>query len=317
MMTGGAVDVHAHFVPDFYRAAAESAGHGNPDGMPGFPKWNSGLMLDMMDRNKIARAILSISSPGIHFGDDAAARNLARDVNVEAGRICRTHNGRFGFFASLPLPDIAASLSEIEHAFDQLGASGVVMQSNNRGAYPGDPALDDVLNALNKRRAIVFLHPTSPNCMCGSCGPRALPAPILEFMFETTRAVMSILTSHVLERYPDIRFIVPHGGATIPALADRIAFGSQLVPSLQDKAPADILALLGKFHYDLAGIPIPRQLPALRTLVDDSKLLYGSDWPFTPEPVVAALKTAIEQSLAAEDNLSNAVLRENATKLFS
>ncbi len=312
----GAIDVHAHYIPDFYREAAIAAGHSHPDGMPGLPAWSSAEMLAMMDRQGISRTYLSISSPGVHFGDDASARRLARGVNEEAARVCAAHAGRFGFFASLPLPDVDGAIEEAIHAFDTLGANGVVMTSHHQGVRVGDKAFDRLLDLLNRRKAILFLHPTSPKCSCGVGQTPALPAPILEFMFETTRAVANIILARVPEKYPDIRFIVPHAGATVPALADRIAMVAGVLPGLEGLTPADVIRHLGGFYYDLAGAPLPRQLPALRTLADDSRLLYGSDYPFTSEALVVRLRANLDQYLSRDDDLQTAVVRSNAIALF-
>ena len=313
----GAIDVHAHFVPSFYSEVAINAGHGHPDGMPGYPDWNAENMIAMMDKLSISRSILSISSPGVHFGDDQSARALAREVNEEAARAATKYPGRFGFFASLPLPDVGGSLSEIDYAFDKLNADGVVLESNHHGTYPGDAEFDPILDALNRRNAIVFVHPTSPNCSCGVGREGALPAPLLEFMFETTRMVTNLILERIPERFPDLRFIIPHGGAALPALVDRITLFSAAIPTLGAPAPEVAMRELGEFYYDLAGMPVPRQLPALRSFVADSQLLYGSDYPWTPEPAVGLLKALLEQHLSEETETLGAMLRGNAARLFA
>ena len=309
------VDVHAHFVPEHYRAAAVAAGHGHPDGFPSFPAWSEKAMLETMDRIGITTAFLSISSPGVHFGDDTAARELARFVNREGARLKATRPKRFGHFASLPLPDVAGALDEIAAAFDRFDADGVVIESNNGGLYPGNPAFESIFAELDRRSAVVFLHPTSPNCPCCSVGNPPLPRPILEFMFETTRAVTDLVLSGTLERHPNVKLIVPHGGAALPVLADRIALSAAVLPGM-NVTPASVMASLNRLYYDTAGAPLPRQLPALRTFADPARLLYGSDWPFTPEPAVARLLVALDTAMAAEADLLNAIRHGNAAKLF-
>ncbi|HEY5647288.1 MAG TPA: amidohydrolase family protein [Pseudomonadales bacterium] len=198
--TSGLVDVHHHFLPDSYRRAATAAGHAQPDGMPELPAWSEAEMLAMVDAVAIEFAALSISSPGAHFGDDGAARDLARLANEEGARLKSTHPTRVGFFASLPLPDVAGALAEIDHALDVLHADGVVLYSNNGGVYPGDCRLDTVFAELDRRKAIVFIHPTSPHCPCCTQGEHPLPRPVLGFMFETTRAVTNLIVSGTLAR---------------------------------------------------------------------------------------------------------------------
>jgi predicted TIM-barrel fold metal-dependent hydrolase len=154
--------VHAHFVTDEYVRAARSAGYLAPDGMPEWPQWNLNEQLSAMDRRDIRRAILSISSPGMDLGDIATARAIAEHVNDDAAKTVRDHPGRFGFFASLPLPDVDAAVAELRRAVDTLGASGVILDSNIDGHYLGDRIFEPVWAELNARRAVLFVHPTSP-----------------------------------------------------------------------------------------------------------------------------------------------------------
>ena len=174
----GLVDVHAHFLPPDYVAAAKAAGHLEPDGMPGWPAWSEAQHLELMDAHGIASAMLSISSPGVHFGDDAAARELARHVNTYGAEVVRRHPRRFGHFASLPLPDVDGSIAELSYALDVLGSDGVAVESNHGGVYLGDPMLEPVWQELDRRRCTVFVHPTSPP-NADSLG-LGLPRPMLE-----------------------------------------------------------------------------------------------------------------------------------------
>lgn len=310
------IDVHSHFIPDAYRTAAIAAGHAQPDGMPGLPPWDVDLMMATMDRLGIATSILSISSPGVHFGDDQAAGALARSVNDEGAGLKARYPERFGHFASLPLPDVAGALEEIARVFDTLDSDGIVLESNSGGLYPGDPAFEPVFAELDRRGAAVLLHPTSPHCPACTPPSVALPRPILEFMFETARAVTNLLLSGTLTRYPNIRFIIPHAGATLPVLVDRIAMAAAVLPGMGSLTPNQIFALLGRLHYDVAGAPVPRLLPALQSFADPSRLLYGSDWPFTPEPAVAALRGQLDAFLASDPALLENICRNNALTLF-
>jgi predicted TIM-barrel fold metal-dependent hydrolase len=216
----GFIDVHAHFLTGSYVAQARAGGHDVPDGMPAWSDWSAAAHLELMDQIGIDAAVLSVSSPGIHFGDDAAARQLAREVNDAGARIVRDHPGRFGLFASLPLPDTDGAVAEIGYAFDTLGADGIVLDTNAHGIYPGDQQLDPVRAELARRRAVVLLHPTSPPCWQQTALGR--PRPMIEFIFDTARAVTDLILSGTLIRHPGMRIIVPHGGGALPLLADRI-----------------------------------------------------------------------------------------------
>ena len=310
------VDVHAHYLPARYRTAAAAAGHEHPDGMPGLPRWDTGMALDMMDRLNIRAAMLSISSPGVHFGDDAAARKLAREVNEEGAKAAKDHPGRFGLFASLPLPDIDGALAEAAYAFDTLGADGIVVETNHHGIYMGDGKLDPLYAELNRRRAVMFMHPTSPTCPCCQTLSLGFPRPMIEFMFETTRAVANMLLTGTFERFPDIRLIVPHAGAAVPVLADRIAGLSPALGLPEPLDPDRFFATLRSFYYDLAGYPLPRLAPALLQIADPGRIFYGSDWPFTPLPIVARLAGEMDRTTVFDDATRTRILHDNALDLF-
>lgn len=314
--SSGLFDVHLHFVPEVYRNAANAAGYGAPDGMPGIPPWSETGMLEMMAAARIEQGILSISSPGIHFGDDRAACRLARAVNEEGARFKAAYPGKFGFFASIPLPDIGGALQEINYALDVLGADGIYLQSNARGVYPGESAFDVIFDELHHRKAVVFIHPTSPACSC--CGPRErpMPRPVLDFMFETTRAVTNLILSGTLKRCPNIKLIAPHCGGALPVLADRIASTAGTLPDMGILAADEVIPSLGRIYYDLAGTPVPRQLQALRTFADPSHLLYGSDWPHTPRPKVERLLQRLLEHLGSEPEFREDVKTRNAYRLF-
>jgi predicted TIM-barrel fold metal-dependent hydrolase len=310
------IDVHAHYLPAAYRQAAEAAGHQHPDGMPGLPPWDTNAALAMMDGLKIRTALLSISSPGVHFGDDSAARKLARVVNEEGAKAVMDHPGRFGLFASLPLPDIDGALAEAAYAFDTLNADGVTVETNHHGIYMGDKRLDPLFAELNRRQAVVFMHPTSPSCPCCQTLSLGYPRPMLEFMFETTRAVTNLLLTGTLDRFPNIRLIVPHAGAALPVLADRIV-GLLLAADLPNPPePADIFGTLRRLYYDLAGFPLPRLAPALLQIAEPGRILYGSDWPFTPLPVVARLARQIDETALFDGVIRDRLLQDNALTLF-
>ena len=298
------IDVHAHYVPDGYRAALQRAGHDQPDGMPWIPEWSADQHLEAMDRLGIATSLLSISSPGVHLGNGSTAIDLAREVNEDGRRAVVDHRGRFGLLASLPLPDVDAAIAEIAHCVDHLDVDGFVLLTNISGAYVSDAMFDPVFRELDRRGARVLLHPTSPPCWEHTS--LEWPRPMLEFFFDTTRAVVDLVLKGIIGRNPNIRLIIPHGGATLPLVVDRVnAFAHILAPEV------DVLGDVSRLEFDLAGFAVPRQLDALLTMTTLDHLHYGSDFPFTPEQVVA---TAAER-IDAIDSLVNA-LRSNTLRLF-
>lgn len=301
----GRLDVHAHYLPAFYREALLASGHAQADGMPSVPEWSAAEHVALMDRLGIATSLLSVSSPGVHLADGPGV-SLARAVN-EAGRTAVVdHPGRFGLFGTLPLPDVDAAMAEIAHCCDSLDVDGFVLLTHVDGVYLGDPLLDPVMAELERRRRPVFIHPTSPPCWEHTSHGR--PRPMIEFLFDTTRAVVNLVLNGVIARHPDLPVIVPHAGATLPVIADRVAafaFTLDLDPGV------DVLRDLARLHFDVAGFPLPRQLDALLALTTIEQLHYGSDWPFTPEFAVAMMA----ERLGGDEALI-AALDANTARLF-
>jgi 6-methylsalicylate decarboxylase len=304
------IDVHAHYLPERYRAALLDNGHGQPDGFPHVPAWSAEEHVAVMDRLGIATSLLSISSPGVHLADEAAARDLAREVNEAGRRAVVDHPGRFGLFASLPLPDVDAAIAEIAYCCDRLDVAGFTLLTNIGGIYLGDWAFQPVFRELDRRGARLFIHPTSPACWEQTSLGR--PRPMLEFFFDTTRAVVDLVLNGTVARHPGIEFLIPHAGATLPMVADRVSAFSRL---LAVDPAVDVLRDLGRLHFDLAGFPVPRQLDALLTLTTLEHLHYGSDYPFTPELAAAMARERLAAVGDPPGSLLDA-LRANTERLF-
>jgi 6-methylsalicylate decarboxylase len=209
------------------------------------------------------------------------------------------------------------AIEEAIYAIDHLHAEGVAVESNHHGLYHGDPKLDPFYAELNRRKAAMFIHPTSPSCE--GCGALSLgyPRPMLEFMFETTRTVTHLILSGVTARFPDIRIIIPHAGAALPVLASRV---DALAPFLLRESGKQIPQLkteMHKLYYDMAGAPLPELLEALLKIVDPDHLLYGSDWPFTPIPAVEDAASGLASTPLLNGDLRQAMMAANALRLFA
>lgn len=308
------IDVHAHCLPPVYRQALNDAGLKTLDGGWPVPDWSPERALALMDEVGIAGAMLSISSPYVSFVDQATAVSLCRSINDYTAEMKRRHPDRFGAFAILPLPDMKASVAEVERALGQLELDGVGLPTHTQGMYLGDPGLAPLMEVLDARETVAFIHPTSPACF--EAFGLELPAPMIEFPFDTTRTAASLLFSGTLVRHPHIRFILPHAGGTLPFLAPRIAaIGS--APALGPRAVPipEAVAAFQKFYYDTALSVMPQQIAALRALAPMTQVLYGSDFPFAPE---ARVRMA-EQFFAAlpfTPEEEEMVRRRNAAGLF-
>jgi predicted TIM-barrel fold metal-dependent hydrolase len=284
----GRIDTHHHIYPPQY--LADAGDHIRRSAHVHFPRisqWTPSQSLEAMDRDGIATAVVSIS-PGVWFGDIAATRKIAREWNDYAAALARDHKSRFGVFAALPLPDVDAALKEIEYALDALGADGFGLVTNYGDKWPGDAAFAAVFDELNRRKAVVYFHPTESPAFDGILPD--IPSPMIEFPFDTTRAIVSLLFGGTLSRCPDVRYIFSHGGGALPMLAGRIAAIARNRKDLSARVPNGVMTELKKLYYDIAGVNHPIAFKAVCELVGTSQLLFGTDFPFwSPHVAVETL----------------------------
>ena len=305
------IDVHHHILPPDYVATVGDDRIGPLILAGRTPEWTPAMSVEAMDRNGIATAITSISAPGLWFGDNEESVRLARICNDYAASIRLDHPGRFGVFACLPLPDVEASLAEIAHALDTLKADGIGLLTSYGDRYPGDAAFQPVFDELNRRRAVVYFHPT--NAPCSQCLPE-IPAATLDFPFDTTRAVVSLLYSGTFARCRDIRFIFSHAGGTVPFLAERIArLGAR--PGFREMVPNGVLPELERLYYDTALSANWLAFRSLLELVTPDKVLFGSDYPFAPEATMTATVRGLIE-LGLDPDALQGIERDNALALF-
>lgn len=292
--TRPAIDVHHHMVPPVYleRAGDKVRAIANITG-DAF-QWTPEKSLRQLDESGIAAAVLSMSAPGIWFGDIAETRDLARLSNEYGAEVAATHP-RFGYFATLPLPDIDASLAEIDYALDKLGADGVGFLSSYEDMWLGDPRLEPVMAELDRRGAVAFVHPTVPRASRGIVP--GLDDPFLEFLFDSTRTLTHMVVTGMLARHPRIRFIFTHGGAATPSVAHRVAMGLRMI---HGAAAPDARALYASVFYDVANAGIEINLAGLTQLTDRSHILFGSDYPYVPVSVTA--KQLVDSRLGAANS---------------
>jgi 6-methylsalicylate decarboxylase len=305
------IDVHHHILPPDYVTSVGDARIGPLILSGRTPQWTPALSLEAMDRNGIATAVTSISAPGLWFGDAEETRRLTRLCNDYAAQIRASHPGRFGIFASLPLPDVDGSLREIEYSLDHLRADGIGLMTNYAGVFPGDAAFEPVFDELNRRSAVVYFHPTA--APCSTCLPE-IPAATLEFPFDTTRAVTSLLFGGTFTRCPNISFIFSHAGGTVPFLAERIA-RLEVRPEFKKAVPNGVLAELRRLYYDTALSANAITFAALFKLVTPANVLFGSDYPFAPEATMTATVRGLG-ALGLDAGDLQAIERDNALGLL-
>ena len=261
------IDVHHHFTPPAY---AELGGRGtNAD------SWTVEKSLADMDAAGITTAIHS--NAGTDLGGGEKARRLARAANEFAAKLEKDHPGRFGSFATLPMPDIDGSLAEIAYAFDTLKADGIYMWTSYDGKYLGDPAFNPLYEELNRRKAVIFVHPVRSAC-CSNVNSGVAPAAI-EYGTDTTRAIAQMLFAGTAHKYPDMKVIWSHAGGTMPFLIERFLFEMRQ-PKQQKAVPEGFVAAVSKFYYDTAQATEKIPMTGLKSLVPMSQIVFGSDFPY-------------------------------------
>lgn len=319
-MAAEVIDVHAHILPQAYLDAMKAAGladrSGRPvgDGFP-FPVWSLDDTLQVMDRHAIRASVLSITAPGAQFARNGEARDLVRVLNDAMTAIVQEHPARFAALATLPLSDIDASLTELDQALGQPGFDGVGLYSNVDGVYLGDARFDPLLEELNRRKAVVFVHPAQPpGFELFSLG---LPSPILEYPFDSTRMLANMLYSGALARYSDIKLIVPHGGGAVPYLASRIARTAAADYRAGPKtSPAEAMQLLRSVYFDLTAMSETGNMALLKEFVPADRLLVGYDYPFRPEATIAPQAATLDRFAGFTDSEKALIRTDNALRLF-
>ena len=305
------IDVHHHVYPTKWFAAKREFILSTSDNPPTImTEWSPQKAIEQMDRYGIATSITCLGNPGVWFGDVQESRDLMRICNEYMSQLGKDFPGRFGAFAALALPDVEGCLTEIAYAFDVLKMDGVHLLTSYGNRWPGDPAFDPVFAELNRRKAVVFIHPTAPDC-CGSLNTGA-PSSILELPFDEARAVGSLVYNGTLTKYRDIKFIFSHAGGPVPILAMRM---DQLMrnPKIAERVPDGVPATLKRLHFEVANSTVnPSAMAALTTFVPPSQILFGSDYPYVQ---IAKTVDGLDR-LGYQQDLLGSINRNNAAKLF-
>lgn len=304
------IDVHHHIVPPFYLAENRdrivAAGGGRIN--PAYLSWTPEQALAAMDKHGVATAVLSLSAAASGFGDREAAARTARRVNEYAADLTRTHAGRFGLFAIIPLLDTEASLREIEYAYGVLKADGIGLATNYDDKWLGHPDYQPVFEELNRRKSVLFVHPATSSC-CRTLLPDVSPI-LVEIPQETARAVTNLLFTGTFSRFKDIRFIFTHAGGNVPMLLGRMhQYGPK---NIAEKAPNGIEYELNRLYYDIAGTAYRPAIAALTSFVPTTQILFGSDNPFVP--LADTAEGMMQLGFSADD--LHRIGRENALGLM-
>ena len=305
----GRIDVHHHFGSPAWVAMTKAK---MSQGYQTWQPYTPARDIEDMDRGGVSTAMISITTPGIWFGNREETRKFARQENEYGARMVSDYKGRYGLFAVLPLPDVDASLREIEYAFDTLKAEGVGLLSNWGDKWLADASFKSVLEELNRRKAIIYTHGAAPAC-CGGTFVPGINETTIEYNTDVSRTIISLISSGTAERTPDIRYILSHGGGTITALTGRFLGQEATADNLAGTPkPNSKLYHLRRFYYDTAASTNPVNMQSLKMLVGSSQIVFGTDYPFGNSANIA---TALQKTgLSAAD--LRAIDRDNAVRMM-
>jgi predicted TIM-barrel fold metal-dependent hydrolase len=265
------IDVHHHISPPAYLDAL-----GDEVGPP-LKKWSLAKSIEDMDEGEVATAIVSVTQITMRLDDRGRIRRLARDCNDYAAKIIADHRGRFGMFTALPMPDIEGCLKEIEYGLDVLKADGVGLYTSYRDKWLGDPAFDPIFAELDRRKAVVYVHPATPDC-CVNLVPGIQDANI-EYGTDTTRAIARMIFGGAAQRFPNVRIIWSHAGGTMPFLIERF-MRTATFPEFRQKLPGGFLPEAQRFYYDIAQASNKAALSCARQVIPASHFVFGTDYPY-------------------------------------
>jgi 6-methylsalicylate decarboxylase len=300
------IDTHHHLFSPAYVSELAKVNQAPPI----VRNWSLAKTLEDMDAAGVQAAILSVTTPHVQFADMANARRIARESNEWSARLEQSHKGRFGSFAMLPMQDTDSALKEMEYALDTLKADGVCLLTSYGDKWLGHASFSPVLDELNRRKAIVYTHPTAANC-CRNLQAE-VPPTVIEFGTDTTRTIVDLVFSGTAARCPDISFIFSHAGGTLPFLTERLIKLPQQDPKLAPRVPRGVLHELQRFYYDTAWSAHPGALASLLKLVTVDKVLFGSDYPYRAG--ADHVKGLVDYGFSAAD--LQAISRSNALRLM-
>ncbi len=301
------IDVHTHLVPPFWEAELKTHG-GDPSGW-GSPAWSPESALRFMDEEEIALSVLSLTAPGVDGwkGDDRL--DITRRVNDYGAALVQRYPDRYGYFATLALPDVDAALGEIARTYDELHVDGVVLHSNFGGIYLGDPRFDRVWEELENRSATVFIHPTTPPMPIVP----GVPGPLSDYPAETTRCALDLVLKGHRKRFASTSVILSHGGGFLPYVSSRFA---ELSASLaNDRSAEQLKAEMQSFYFDTALVA-PSGLPSLLAFAPLDHIVFGTDFPYASEKVSKTFTDNLDRAsgLTAEQLET---INSGATRLFA
>ncbi len=312
-----AIDVHSHYMTEEYLTLLHQHHSDTEDGWPP-PSWNLEDNLDVMAQCDVERTVLALSSPHPFWDDVEESKKCCRNMNEMCAGIMKERPDQFAFCATIPLPDVDAAVEEAVYAMDVLGASGVKMATNARGQYLGAKELLPLYEELDKRNAVIILHPSRPVGLPDGIFT-AGPIPLYEFLADTTRTVLDMIANNIPAAFPNIKIVVPHCGAFLPNVVGRVKMLQQILVEGGHMDPIDVDANVSRLYFDTAGTPVPFNLKFLLTITTPDHVMYGGDWPHTRTDFVIKNMEILQAFFDSEPEIKpykEQILYDNAKQIF-
>ena len=308
------IDVHQHVIPDIYKNELARVGILGSGENP-WPAWSVKRQLELMGELGIDAVLISIASPGAYFGDVEFTKRLVKACNEAMAQIVMDHPGKFGAMGFVSLPDVQSACRDVEYALDVLKLDGINLQTHTSTRYLGHSEDNELYAELDRRRAVIFVHPQRPPVV--NMPQYAFPAGYTELTFDTTRAITNMLYTGMLAKYPNIRWILPHMGGVTPFLLFRLC-GLDDDPKVRARIPDGVTAYLRRLHYDIAQSPSRLALRALLEVADPTRILFGTDYPSARnvEKVMRDTVDAVRTFDGFDETLRRNVMARNARTLF-
>ncbi|OFI48556.1 hypothetical protein BG261_06570 [Floricoccus tropicus] len=308
------IDFHTHFIPKAYKNFLKDNFNDLADGVK-TPEWTVEDHLNLMEEENITHSIISLSSPHPSHATKNECLKLISEINKEGLNLVKNHSNDFSYVASLPLPYINESLTTIDNLKNEV--IGFSFPTNSKGQYLGNEKLNPVMQKLNDIKSLAFIHPTEPYEQNIEAG-KNIKTPLMEFFFDTTRTLANMAESNIFTKYPNIIWIIPHAGALIPIIAQRISEGNKFLSKNEIYSPDNLLQIMNNqnIYFDLAGMVLPYQLPTLLQITSSDHFLYGSDFPYTPIHVIDGLAQQLEETKLITEIEKQDIFYKNAEKLL-
>lgn len=308
------IDVHQHVIPDIYKTELARVGVLGSGENP-WPAWSVARQLELADEHGIDAILMSIASPGAYFGEIEFTKRLVKVCNETMAQMIADHPTRYGAMGFVSLPDVETACRDVEYALDVLKLDGINLQSHTGNRYLGHQEEEELYAELDRRRAVIFVHPQRPPL--DTLPQYSFPAGLTELTFDTTRAIANLLYNGTLAKYPNIRFIMPHMGGVTPFLLFRLS-GLDDNPKVRERIPDGVAAYLRRLYYDVAQSPSPLALRALLEVADPTHVLFGTDYPSARnvEKVMRDTVAAVQTFEGFDETLRRNVMAGNAQALL-